>query len=61
MKKKINLPFTVNMKGGNKQSFKILNSKQLNASVINYIKSFIISNNSNKSNKINYIKASETK
>ena len=68
--KKINLPFTT--KGGNKDSFKILNDVDItnkvkkDKSFYNTIKKLITFNNSNNSNnnsynKINYIKSSETK
>jgi hypothetical protein len=71
MNKTIKLPFTNELKGGNKKSFKILNEEQLvkklkkNDSMLNIIKKFIhlndSNNNSNNSNKINYVKASNTK
>lgn len=63
----MNLPFTNNIKGGNKKSFKILTEKQLknktkkdSSGLLNFVKK-IIYDNSNNSNKINYIKASQTK
>ncbi len=68
MKKNIKLPFTINMTGGNKDSFKILNEKQVNQkihkkiknddNILNFIKKMFVQNNTNK---INYIKASTTK
>ena len=68
MKKNIKLPFTNELKGGNKKSFKILNEEQLvnklkkDVSMLNIIKKFIhINNTNNNSNKINYVKASDTK
>jgi hypothetical protein len=68
MKKNIKLPFTNELKGGNKKSFKILNEEQLknklkkNQSILNVIKKFIYLNNeNNNSENIIYIKASETK
>jgi hypothetical protein len=67
MKKNIKLPFTNELKGGNKKSFKILNEEQIvnklkkDVSMLNIIKKFINLNNSNNSNKINYVKASNTK
>jgi len=68
MKKNIKLPFTDELKGGNKKSFKILNEEQLvnklkkDVSMLNIIKKFIhINNTNNNSNKINYVKASNTK
>jgi hypothetical protein len=68
MKKSINLPFTNELKGGNKKSFKIMNDEQLvnrskkNISILNIIKKFVhIDNNLNNSNKINYVNASNTK
>ena len=63
----MNLPFTNNIKCGNKKSFKILTEKQLknktkkdSSGLLNFVKK-IIYDNSNNSNKINYIKASQTK
>ena len=71
MKKNINLPFTNELKGGSKKSFKILNETQLNnklkkdTTILNVLKKFIDFSNTNNisktSNKLNYIKASETK
>ena len=68
MKKNIKLPFTNELKGGNKKSFKILNEEQLvnklkkDVSMLNIIKKFIhLNNNNNNSSKINYVKASDTK
>ena len=68
MRKNIKLPFTNELKGGNKKSFKILNEEQVvnklkkDVSMLNIIKKFIhINNTNNNSNKINYVKASDTK
>jgi 3-deoxy-D-arabino-heptulosonate 7-phosphate (DAHP) synthase class II len=71
MNNNIKIPFTNELKGGNKKSFKILDDKQLvknvknNTSILNMIKKFIDINNTslsmNNTNKINYIKASDTK
>jgi len=67
MKKNIKLPFTNELKGGNKKSFKILNEEQIvnklkkDVSMLNIIKKFIHINNTNNSNKINYVKGSDTK
>jgi hypothetical protein len=68
MKKNIKLPFTNELKGGNKKSFKILNEEQLknklkkNPTILNVIKKFIYLNNqNNNSESIIYIKASDTK
>jgi hypothetical protein len=61
MRKKIILPFTTKLKGGSKKSFKLLNNKQINKSLINYIKEYFLVNTSEKSNKVNYIKGSESK
>ena len=68
MKKNIKLPFTNELKGGNKKSFKILNEEQVvdklkkDVSMLNIIKKFIhINNTNNNSNKINYVRASDTK
>jgi len=38
MKKNMKLPFTITMNGGNKESFKILNNKQINESIHEKIK-----------------------
>ena len=68
MKKGIKLPFTTDLKGGSKSSFKILNEVGLNLSVknntnsiLNTVKKMIYQNTSQNSNKINYMKASNTK
>ena len=68
MKKNMFLPFTVDMKGGNNKSFKILNDTQINAklkkksTILNFIKSMITQNSNNaNNNKLEYVKASETK
>jgi len=68
MKKNIKLPFTNELKGGDKKSFKILNDEQIvnklkkDVSMLNIIKKFIsINNTNNNSNKINYVRASDTK
>jgi hypothetical protein len=63
---KIKLPFTTELKGGNKDSFKILNEKQLinkfkkNGGIFNIIREIINSSRSNNENRINYVKASES-
>ena len=61
MKKNINLPFT--MSGGNKESFKILNNKQINESIhekinnddniLSLIKKMFIKNTSNSKKSLN--------
>lgn len=68
MKKGIKLPFTTDLKGGGGSSFKILNESGLNlsvknntSSILNTVKKMIYQNTSENSNKINYIKASDTK
>jgi hypothetical protein len=72
MNNRIKIPFTNELKGGNKKSFKILDEEHLikkvnnkSSDILNMIKKFIdINNTSNSiynSNKINYIKASDTK
>jgi hypothetical protein len=72
MKKNIKLPFTINMSGGNKDSFKILNNKEISKKIQNKIQNKIKNNNNimtfikkmfvqNNTNKIQYIKASTTK
>lgn len=68
MNNNFKLPFTINLKGGSKKSFKILNDEQINnkmkksPTLLNFIKKMIdMNNNSNKSNKIKYVKGSETK
>jgi len=66
--KKINIPFTTDINGGN-NSFKILNediikktSTKNSIGILNYVKKLMYKNQSNKSaNNINYIKASNTK
>jgi hypothetical protein len=66
--KKINIPFTTDINGGN-NSFKILNESTItkkstknSIGILNYVKKLIYKNQSNKSsNNINYIKASTTK
>jgi hypothetical protein len=68
MKKSVKLPFSNELKGGSKSSFKILNNEQINKKIktniglLNYIQKIISynSNNSNNSNKIEYVKASTT-
>ena len=60
MKNKLKLPFTNEKKKGEK-CFKIINEKQIgnsNKDIYKIIKNIF---NSNSSNKINYIKASNTK
>lgn len=70
MNNKINLPFTNKLKGGNKDSFKILNEKEIDnkirkVNIGNFIKKMIFTNSGkNKINlekKINYVKGSDTK
>lgn len=68
MKNRIILPFTSDLKGGNKSSFKILDEIGINLSVknntsgiLNTVKKMIYQSTSENSNKINYLKASETK
>ena len=66
--KKINIPFTTDINGGN-NSFKILNESTItkksaknSIGILNYVKKLIYKNQSNKSsNNINYVKASSTK
>lgn len=63
MKRNIALPFT-NKSGGNNNSFQILNENEINikkTTIVNFVKKMIFPNNLNNSNKINYIKASDTK
>jgi len=66
MKKSVKLPFSNELKGGSKSSFKILNNEQINKKIknnvglLNYIQKMISSNNSNNSNKVEYVKASTT-
>jgi len=73
MKKNMKLPFTIDINGGNKESFKILNNKQINEkikkdpNILNFIKKMFIKNTSNSkkslninTNKINYLKATST-
>ena len=65
MKKSVKLPFSNELKGGSKSSFKILNNEQINKKIknnvglLNYIQK-MISSNSNNSNKVEYVKASTT-
>ena len=65
MKKSVKLPFSNELKGGSKASFKILNNEQINKKIknnvglLNYIQK-MISSNSNNSNKVEYVKASTT-
>jgi len=65
MKKNIKLPFTNLIKGGNNDSFKIMNNSQINKKIKNsgnllsFIKKIFVKNTSN-TNKIKYLKASET-
>jgi len=64
MNNKINLPFTNKLKGGNKDSFKILNEKEIDnkirkVNIGTFIKKMIFENN--LENKINYVKGSDTK
>ena len=65
---KLILPFTNDLKGGSKKSFKILNEEQINKkvkksqSLLNFVKKMIYINNAqNNSNKLNFVKASNTK
>jgi hypothetical protein len=66
--KKINIPFTTDINGGN-NSFKILNENTIKKTstknsigILNYVKKLMYKNQSNKSsNNVNYIKASNTK
>jgi hypothetical protein len=65
---KLTLPFTNDMKGGSRKSFKILNEQQINKkikkseSLINFVKKMVFMNNSqNNTNKVNFVKASSTK
>ena len=64
----IKLPFTTDAKkGGSKNSFQILDNKKLtqnikkDKNIISLIKDLMYSNESNNSNKLNYVKASSTK
>jgi hypothetical protein len=66
---KIKIPFTTQIKGGGKDSFKIMNEKQLinkfkkNGGIFNIIREILSSSNtvnSNNANRINYVKASES-
>ena len=66
--KVIKLPFSTDLKGGSKSSFKILNETDLNlsvknntSSILNTVKRMIYQNTSENSNKINYMKASDSK
>ena len=63
MLKKLNLPFTNEKKKGGK-AFKILNEDQLNykkKDILDIIKNMVKANSINTTNKINYIKGSNTK
>lgn len=70
MKKTLKLPFTIDLKGGNKKSFKLLSEGGINkkmkknTSILNFIKQLVhinsTKNNKNTDNKINYVKASST-
>ena len=63
MKRNIKLPFTITMSGGNKESFKILNNKQINESIhekiknddniLSLIKKMFIKNTSNSKKSLN--------
>lgn len=64
---KLNLPFT-DQKGGNKNSFKILNNSEINnkmkkTNIVSFIKKMISFNNKNNKNNSNvqFIKGSSTK
>lgn len=69
MKKKIKLPFTNEIIGGNKKSFKLLKDDQIGLgmvnkqNILNTIKKMLSlkNNNSSNENKVTYIKASESK
>lgn len=71
--RKLKLPFTTDLKGGSKKSFKILSENEINKnivkkklSVFNIVKKFFINNNIIKNSiemhkdKMNYIKGSST-
>lgn len=75
MKRNMKLPFTITMTGGNNESFKILNNKQITETIhekiknddniLSLIKKMFITNTSKKSlnsntNKIKYLKATST-
>ena len=66
MKNSIKLPFTI-QDGANKNSYKLKNEKELNNSIkkkniVNFVKKMIFVNNTNNSsNKVKYVKASNTK
>ena len=63
MKRNMKLPFTITMTGGNKESFKILNNKQVNESIhekikndnniLSLIKKMFIKNTSNSKKSLN--------
>jgi len=63
MKKNMKLPFTITMNGGNKESFKILNNKQINENIhekikndeniLSLIKKMFIKNTSNSKKSLN--------
>ena len=63
MKRNMKLPFTITMTGGNKESFKILNNKQINESIhekiknddniLSLIKKMFIKNTSNSKKSLN--------
>ena len=63
MKRNIKLPFTITMSGGNKESFKILNNKQINETIhkkikndeniLSFIKKMFIKNTSNSKKSLN--------
>jgi uncharacterized protein YpiB (UPF0302 family) len=70
MNRTIQLPFTNEMKGGSKKSFKVLSEKQVNKKSLtffNYIKKIIDTNqlnnnsNQNQNKQIQFTKASDTK
>jgi len=63
MKRNMKLPFTININGGNKESFKILNNKQINENIhekikndnniLSLIKKMFIKNTSNSKKSLN--------
>jgi hypothetical protein len=63
MKRNMKLPFTITMTGGNKESFKILNNKQINENIhgkiknddniLSLIKKMFIKNTSNSKKSLN--------
>ena len=63
MKRNMKLPFTITMNGGNKESFKILNNKQINETIhkkiknddniLSFLKKMFIKNTSNSKKSLN--------